>query len=351
MGATAISLLAPLCLSSGSAAYADACQTSGCYAVMAAGAAQDAAGVDIKEECMYGSLSFGQFINWELWMIMTGKQDWVEAGLTYGYLQAPTNGNNFSWFWADNRPGDDYNEHFISAGWSNTKANVAIYHVSGGSWSVQRNGTQVGESTNNVSTAVLSEAGAESGLSTNNIYAFADNFQYRHTGGAWQGANPNSGFYSLTPPFSGSVYAGTTTGAASTVWANKCTPSEPNHGTPRVASQSGPAPGAHSIVQTARRLAALNGDSHPTGVTYVTTTRAKANHLLGATVDSDQAVYLVQLHGHFNGATASHPQGSAAPHGTVMTVTIDAANGRITDWGISNSAVPLNRLGEVRRAD
>lgn len=102
------------------------------------------------------------------------------------------------------------------------------------------------------------------------------------------------------------------------------------------------------MVQTARDLAALNGEPDPAGISYVMTTRAKANGLFGATVDSDQAAYLVQLHGHFNGATASRPHGAPAPHGTVLTVTIDSLTGQITDWGISDTAAPLNKLGAVQ---
>jgi hypothetical protein len=287
-------------------------------------------------------VSPGQFINWELWSAMDGGNDWVEAGLTYGYLYDNTHGNNFDWFWADQRPnGGGYHEHFISAGWSKTWANVAIYDLGGGSWSVQRNGTQEGVSTNNsTSPADYSAAGAETTVSSNNINANNNNYQYRTPGGGWTGADPST--FSLQAPFGGNSYAGSITGAASHVWSNKCTPP----------GASAPAPGSPprlaAIVHTARHLAALNGESNPTGIRYVTTTRAKANGLFRAVVNSNQAVYVIQMHGHFNGATASHPHGSPTPHGTILTVTIDAATGQITDWGLSSEAAPLNRLGAVR---
>jgi hypothetical protein len=339
ISATAIMLLVPT-LSAGPA-YADSCQPNGCYAILNASAAQDAVGTDIMTKCLGAPTAPGEFINWELWLVMNGGSYWVEEGLTYGHLNANTNGNNFSWFWADSRPnGGGYHEHFISAGWSNTWANVSIYHLSGGNWSVQRNGSQVGESTNNATSASDSQAGAETKLSTNNTNSYNNNFQYRKTGAGWQGASP--GFAALDPPFGGTSYKGSSTGAASHVWSNKCTPTAA--GTRR----AGPVPGLDTIVQTARHLAALNGESNPTGITYVRTTRAKANGLFGATTDSNQAVYQVQLHGHFNGATASKPHGAPVPHGTVLTVTIDASTGQITDWGISDTAAPLNQLGAVR---
>jgi hypothetical protein len=323
-------------------ASADSCQPNGCYAIMNANAAQDAVGTDIMQECLGAPTGVGEFINWELWLVMNGGPYWVEGGMTYGYLDTNTHGNNFSWFWADSRPnGGGYHEHFISAGSGKGQwANISIYHAGGGSWSVQKAGEQVGESTNNETSAYDSQAGAETKLSTNNINAFNNNFQYRHTGGGWAGAPV--GFAALDAPFGGKSYPGSVTGAASQVWANKCTPSRPG-----TSSEPRRAPSLSAIVQTARRMAALNGEPHPTGISYVMTTRAKANSLFDATVDSNQSVYLVQLRGHFNGAIASKPHGDPAPKGTVLTVTIDSSTGQLTDWGISDRAAPLDQLGAV----
>lgn len=114
------------------------------------------------------------------------------------------------------------------------------------------------------------------------------------------------------------------------------------------------APAARPITPaTARaRLAAIavgaaraSGDSHPSGIEFAATTRHKAQALLGEGIPQQDASYLIQLHGHFTGYDASVPRGRKLPTGSVMTLTVSAATGAVTDVSITNSQVNLRTLG------
>ncbi|MDQ2813889.1 MAG: hypothetical protein M3Z75_18970 [Actinomycetota bacterium] len=126
--------------------------------------------------------------------------------------------------------------------------------------------------------------------------------QYQDLNGHWHGGTP--AFSALDNPYNGAAYSGS--------------------------------------------VAALNGEANPTAITYVATSRAKAANLTGGAVDSDQAAYMVQVKGQLNGAAAHHPRGLPAPHGTVLTVVIDAVTLQVTDWGLTNTTAPLNQLGRVQ---
>ena len=96
----------------------------------------------------------------------------------------------------------------------------------------------------------------------------------------------------------------------------------------------------------AARVAALNGDPHPTKATAVRSTRkAAVTASSGADVDTDQSSYLIVLHGHFVGYAAKLPRGAPLPRGSVLTIVVDASTDLVTDWGISDRPPDTSSLG------
>jgi hypothetical protein len=97
----------------------------------------------------------------------------------------------------------------------------------------------------------------------------------------------------------------------------------------------------------AARVAALNGDPHPTKAIAVRSTRkAAVIASSGADVDTDQSSYLIVLHGHFVGYAAKLPRGAPLPQGSVLTIVVDANTNLVTDWGISDRTPDTSSLGE-----
>jgi len=101
-----------------------------------------------------------------------------------------------------------------------------------------------------------------------------------------------------------------------------------------------------AVQQIALKAAADNGDAKPTTATLVPTTRGIAEEIdAGASVNSDQPVYFVVLHGHFTANGASIPEGASAPTGSVLTLTIDPNTNEITDLGIEDSTPDVGEIG------
>jgi hypothetical protein len=59
------------------------------------------------------------------------------------------------------------------------------------------------------------------------------------------------------------------------------------------------------------------------------------------------SVFVVRLRGDFRATGFSVPAGHAIPTGTVLTVTVDAATGEMTDWSLGGDTKPLTALGAV----
>lgn len=92
--------------------------------------------------------------------------------------------------------------------------------------------------------------------------------------------------------------------------------------------------------------ATSDGDPNPTNVVLVPTLRSQAELIdAGTPTNSDQAVYFVVMHGTFTAAGVPAPPGAAAPTGTVITLTIDAATNRVLDFGIEDSPPNVDRMG------
>src|SRR5690348_10578860 len=77
---------------------------------------------------------------------------------------------------------------------------------------------------------------------------------------------------------------------------------------------------AARLERIALAISSANGDSNPTEITAVGTTRQAAQNATGgAIVDSNQPVYLICVRGQFIGYEASVPYGAALPRGTSLT--------------------------------
>jgi hypothetical protein len=112
-----------------------------------------------------------------------------------------------------------------------------------------------------------------------------------------------------------------------------------------------PAAAVPHLKQLATEMAANNGDpaAARTAVAVATTRQAAVGLESGAAdrVDSNQAVYLVQLRGRFVGAMAKVPSGAPLPTGAVLHFTVDVGSGAVQDWGISDVPTNPSALGTV----
>lgn len=100
------------------------------------------------------------------------------------------------------------------------------------------------------------------------------------------------------------------------------------------------------VENIANSMAQSMGDASPTSAQYVLTTRQTAEQMAtGSTVDSNQQVYLVVLHGTFVDKYARIPEGTAAPTGSEIEFTIDPSTQQVLDFSISSQKLDLSQLG------
>ncbi len=109
-----------------------------------------------------------------------------------------------------------------------------------------------------------------------------------------------------------------------------------------------------SAAQWAAGAAASDGDVHPGPGIAVLSRRAAAVQLItpGDTVDSNQAVIVVLVHGKFDGSVFSHPRGVTVPGGDEMLASFDATTGQVEDFTLLDTepgrqAPDLRTLGPV----
>lgn len=95
-------------------------------------------------------------------------------------------------------------------------------------------------------------------------------------------------------------------------------------------------------------IAAANGDPSPRAVHLVPTTRASANALdTGATVNTDESVFMVSMQGNFVARGASGPSHGFEAKGSVLTFTFDPSTNVMLDMSVGPIAPNLQQLGEV----
>jgi hypothetical protein len=338
------SLVIPGLTTSGQAATPACSPSYHCYARVLDTADNNGARVDLYVQCLGVSDPQNSFANWEMWNVTSSDvSTWIESGQKYGIFHYGTGQTgNYIWFWAK-QLNHIFEEHYVSPGTANQWVNTSITNAGTQTWTISQGGQAVATTTNpptGLAVAAGAEVLAEPGSTLN---AYLNNFQVRQ-GGQWAGVLP---FWTNSSDgwIQGSANDGTT-GAWAHAWTNNCatpTATSTDSGPPLTASS------APTVLQKlAQRLSSANGEDHPSGITFVQTSRQNAAALTGSHLSSDGPSYLVQLHGHFNGAAASVPKGAKAPRGTTLTFVVDSRDGAITDWGISSRDLPMASLGRVR---
>jgi hypothetical protein len=79
----------------------------------------------------------------------------------------------------------------------------------------------------------------------------------------------------------------------------------------------------------------------------LTTRQAAVTLTSGSLINSNEAVYLVQLLGHFTLTNVSIPQNGTAPTGIALSFDVDVSDGNVVDTGLAHKAADLSSLGPV----
>jgi hypothetical protein len=102
------------------------------------------------------------------------------------------------------------------------------------------------------------------------------------------------------------------------------------------------------VLALAMAAAKRGGDPLPSLVQHAAGTRFNAVRIgQGDLVFEWNWSYLIAVRGHFSYSGQGPPGSSSTVHGTVITLVVDTATGRVTDSGVSDRYPPLARLGKV----
>jgi hypothetical protein len=303
----------------------------------------NAVGSDLEVDCVGVTHPDTDWVNYEMWLDTGDGSDWIESGMTLGTLfAAPGQPQGFVWFWADQRSnGGGYHEHYIGPATTGEASNVSFYGAGNGNWDIYKAGSKVGFSSGVGTSSGGGSNGAESITTSAVLVGHTDSWGFYDLNNKWHLVS-GEGFFNNSNGF----FAGSASGSSISVSTpSGCAGAASAHRSTAIAVQ----PVTTSTVRAmATRTAKVLGDSEPANATYVRTNRGAAGQLVGAKVDTDQSVYVIQMTGKFKvpaspGAGTGHP----APTGTVLTVTVDAATGQVQDWGIDTTAPKLGTLGSV----
>ncbi len=122
---------------------------------------------------------------------------------------------------------------------------------------------------------------------------------------------------------------------------------------------SGQSLSAMAIIAIAQRAATDAGESKPTEIEWVASTRSEAATVTSGSAvtgpQDDQPVILIQLQGAFTATHARMPRAATSeqdaqsqlPTGSVITLVVDGATGDVLDYGLTNEHVNLGKLGQV----
>ena len=172
-------------------------------ATVPAGDADKGASVTIKTDDLIATCA--KFVNHEMWYgVVSNGSFWVEVGFTSGFVQgggctSPTI------FWADNRNGGGYHEHYPGNSWSfGTWYQLWIGQGSNTcAWTVNIGSLQLGTSTNNCpGTGRFLSAGIET-QSTQSMYlakGFLSTFLRDDSGGTWRSGWDGPVLFQNNPP-------------------------------------------------------------------------------------------------------------------------------------------------------
>lgn len=130
-----------------------------------------------------------EFVNHEMWYGVTGNCTfWVEVGVSDGPAYAG-GAHDQDIFWADQRNGGGYHEHYSSASWSlNAWYTAKVGWAGNNSWDVYFGAIKLGTSTNNTPGSLRC---LQSGIEAN--YAFSSdhaggrmtNWKHKSSGDVW----------------------------------------------------------------------------------------------------------------------------------------------------------------------
>lgn len=102
------------------------------------------------------------------------------------------------------------------------------------------------------------------------------------------------------------------------------------------------------ILRIALKAAAAAGDPRPILIQHSEGTHSKANQIAsGGYFGGNAWSYLIAERGKFVFKDAPRPFGASAPRGSVITLVLDSATGRVSDDGISYRYPALPQLGPV----
>lgn len=180
-------LLLPVASGVVAAAPAYACDVNNhCYGIVTVNSSSiDGNQVDISPSCL--SVTSGQFVTDELWLLGSGG-GWVEAGyLQHGgnlNIGGITQAGRYS-FWADLRPGSTFYAHVLQSNPTLTYHTTAIWRSASNSFGVQMGGITVSPaSTSNSMSVTGEEIGSETTANSGvHSYGWWRNIQYRS--GSW----------------------------------------------------------------------------------------------------------------------------------------------------------------------
>jgi len=312
------------------------------------------AGGDLEVACLAVHSITSQWANFEMWMATKYASNyWVEEGYKAGAGDGSHYG--FQFFWSDAR-GSSYNDHFIrtaTTGDVGVYTNITFNWVRGTTdWNVMLAGTRVGVSTSNGDSVGHGvEVGAEEAITnTAAVWGNVKNLQY-DTGNGWAPLAHLGPIHTAGSNLSLSAL-GSTSGRPSF---SVSTPSAPCGTTPKSIVLQGP-PTRAQVERTAINEAQLQGDTVKVQkLDIVESTRAVAAAFDGGdvitTADVNEPVYVVEIAGKFHSEVRA-PRGVQSKDGTVLRVSINKADGRITDTSLrASSNSSLSALGKMTTAN
>jgi hypothetical protein len=115
----------------------------------------------------------------------------------------------------------------------------------------------------------------------------------------------------------------------------------------RVAAPSFP-PSPQALTELraiALRASSANNDAQPSSAqVWLSTRQAAVDATTGSLVDTDQPVYVLEVHGHFVATLMPVPPGHPPPKGDVLTLVLDASTLETTDISVGDRG-PVGDFG------
>lgn len=313
---------------------------SHCYGIANyASGSVDAVAVDLWTDCLHLDTPNQDLATHEMWMMTNASPPaaaWIEGGYMRGFVAGGDPQSWFRWTWAEG-VGGNYYSHFVN--WASVADWKQLWftHFADNKWGIYLGGSHVGTTAQTATLGTYVQVGAETTEPQVYSHGKSRGLQWHPPGGPWvSGSGPIVGATS-------GVYSVAASGQAmeQTSLQNACS-SAP------AAVAKADAPSETDLRDVAVKVAAMHGEKKPAGIAVVKSKRGAAQRLVGggAVVDTDQAVHVIRMSGDFVG---SAPKGAPLPRGNTMTITVDAANGEVTDLSISRERKDLSKLGAVKQ--